>query len=156
MAQFQLSEDEYVRGSLAFVLKPRTGILLAIALIFFVLSEFFNGRSLIESIGVTLGSAVLLAVLVYLFARRRLRKIFREQASLTELINVTIDDQRLNYSWARGTYLLPWANVRSGRETRNFFILWESSAFGRMLPKRALSEEETAIVRKNIASKRRV
>src|SRR5258708_20051334 len=154
MASVHVSDDEYGRGSVALALKRRKGILLAIAFMFFVLFESFNGRSLIESIGVTFGGAVLLAVLVYFLARRRLRKIFSEQASLAELINVTIDDQQLSYSWARGTYIFPWANVRRGRETRNFFILWESSAFGRMLPKRALSAEETAVVRKNIASKR--
>ena len=156
MAQFQLSEDEYIRGSLAFVLKPRTVILLTIALIFFVLSEFFHGQSLIHSIGVTLGCAVLFGGLVYFLVRRRLKKIFHEQQSLQELINVTIDDQQLNYSWVRGSYVLPWENVRSGRETQNFFILWESSAFGRILPKRALSEEEKTIIRKNIASRRTI
>ena len=153
MATFQLSEDEYIRGSLAFVLKPRTAILLTMALIFFVLSEFFHGRSLMHSIGIILGGALLVGVSIYFLVRRRLKKIFREQQSLQELINVTINDQQLSYSWARGSYVLPWKNVRRGRETQNFFILWESSAFGRILPKRALSEEEKTMIRKNIASR---
>jgi hypothetical protein len=152
MATFQLSEDEFIRGSLAFVLRRRTAILLVIGLVLISLSQFFNGRSLLQSVAVTLIAALAGSALIYLLARRRLKKIFREQQSLGEVMNVTIDDQQLSYSWARGSYILPWANVRRGLETRNFFILYESSAYGRMLPKRALSEEEKAIVRKNIAS----
>ena len=70
-------------------------------------------------------------------------------------MNVTIDEEQLSYSWARGSYILPWANVRRGRETPNFFILFESSLSGRMLPKRALSSDELAIIRKHVASKPR-
>ena len=153
MAQFQLSEDEFVRGSLIVVWKLRTIAMFLIALALVIASLAFKGHSLFESvvypvigIGAVVGAS-------FLLARYRLKKTFRELPSLQATIDVTIDDQQLSYSWVRGNYILPWANVRRGRETKNFFILWESSAFARMLPKRVLSAEETAIIRKKIAKR---
>lgn len=154
MAQFQLSEDEFVRGSLVLAWKPRTIAMFVIALALIIASLAFKGHSLFESVVYPVIGIAALVGAAFLLSRYRLKKIFREQASLAELIHVTIDDEQLNYSWARGSFILPWANVRRGRETKSFFILWESSAFARILPKRVLSAEETAIIRKNIAARR--
>lgn len=117
------------------------------------LSLFSKGNALWKSIFLSFVPMVVIIVTVYFATRWRLKRVFHEQQSLREVIDVSIDDQQLSYSWARGTYILPWANVQRGKETRNFFILWESSAFARMLPKRVLSAEETATIRKNLASK---
>jgi hypothetical protein len=157
MAQFQLSENEFIRGSLAIPLhRPlRKWIIYLLAIGFFVTSLVFNGHSIIGAIGLCLGGLLLFVALIYLFASLRLKKVFREQQSLREVIDVTIDHQQLSYSWARGSYVLPWENVRRGLETKNFFILFESSAFARMLPKRVLSPEELGIIRSNIALKKR-
>ena len=154
MAQFQLSEDEFVRGSLVLAWKPRTIAMFVIALALIIASVAFKGHSVFESVVYPVIGIAALVGGAYLLSRYRLKKIYREQASLAEPINVTIDDQQLSYSWARGSFILPWANVRRGRETKNFFILWESSAFARMLPKRVLSAEETATIRENIAARR--
>jgi hypothetical protein len=155
MAQFQLSEKEFIRGSLAIPLRRplRQWILYVLALGLLTTLLVFKGHSVIGAIALCLGGLILLVAFIYLLATLRLKKIFREQQSLRELIDVTIDDQQLSYSWARGTYTLPWENVRRGLETRNFFILFESSFFARMLPKRALSQEETAIICVKTASK---
>jgi hypothetical protein len=155
MAQFQLSEKEFIRGSWAIPLRRplRQWILYVVALGLIVTSLIFQGYSVISAIALSLGGVILFFGLVYFLANLRLKKIFREQQSLRELIDVTIDDQQLSYSWARGTYTLPWENVRRGSETKNFFILFESSFFARMLPKRALSQEESAIIRAKTASK---
>jgi hypothetical protein len=150
MATFKLSQDEFVRGCLAITWKGRTIALFGVALAMMIMALAFRGHSLAESVGYSVGGLALLLTFVYLLTRYRLGKIYREQQSLQESIDVTIDDQQLSYSWVRGTYVLPWANVRRASETREFFILFESSAFGRMLPKRVLSPEETAIIRKHI------
>ena len=155
MATFQLTEDEFIRGSLTLALRPRSLVMLGIAVGLIASSLHFNGHPLTESVLFALVGAVLIVALFYFLARFRLKKIFREQQSLREVMNVTIDEEQLSYSWARGSYILPWANVRRGRETPNFFILFESSFYGRMLPKRALSPEELAIIRNKIASKPR-
>ena len=153
MAQFQLSESEFIRGSLAVPSRRpvRNWILYALAFGMVTSSLIFKGHSVIGAIAECLGGLILLVALIYLLATLRLKKIFREQQSLREVIDVAIDDQQLNYSWARGTYILPWKNVRRGIETKNFFILFESSAFARMIPKRVLSAEELAIIRSKIA-----
>jgi hypothetical protein len=153
MAQFQLAQEEFIRGSLTTAFRPRTIVLFLIAMLLIGSSLFFRGNALWESIFLSFVPMAVIIVTVYFATRWRLKRVFHEQQSLREVIDVSIDDQRLSYSWARGTYILPWANVQRGKETRNFFILWESSAFARMLPKRVLSAEETATIRKNIASK---
>jgi hypothetical protein len=155
MAKFQLSEDEFIRGSLALALRPRALVMLVIAFGLIISSLLFHGHELIESVLIALAGLILIVALFYFLARLRLKKIFREQQSLREEMNVTIDEEQLSYLWARGSYILPWANVRRGRETPNFVILFESSVSGRMLPKRALSPDELAIIRKQIASRPR-
>src|ERR1051326_1135501 len=99
MAQFQLSEDEFVRGSLIVVLKLRTIAMFLIALALVIASLAFKGHSLFESvvypvigIGAVVGAS-------FLLARYRLKKTFKEWPSLQETIDVTIDDQQLSYSW---------------------------------------------------------
>ena len=155
MATFQLSEDEFIAGSLALSWKRRTFIIFAIAFGLLVASLAFHGHTMVESIAYPFGGIVALLVFVYFLSRYRLKKIFRETASLQEVINVVIDDQQLDYSWARGSYVLPWSNVRRWKETRNFIILFESSFFGRLLPKRALSSDEIATIHRNVSSKPR-
>ena len=152
MAQFQLSEDEFVRGAMTITWKRRTLVLFAIAYLLIVMALAFRQHTIVESLVYPLLGIVSLLTLVYFLTRYRLRKAFRETASFQEMMNVAIDDQQLTYTWSRGTYILPWANIRRGMETRNFFFLFESSMFGRMLPKRALSAEEAAVIRQKLVS----
>jgi hypothetical protein len=121
-----------------------------IALGMMITAMAFRGHTMLASICYPLAGTVLLLVFVWFLVRLRLKRGFREQQSLRETINVAIDEKELNYSWSRGTYSLPWTNVRRGFETREFFILFESSMFGRMIPKRVLSPEEEAIIRGKI------
>ena len=157
MAQFQLSEKEFVRASLTISFRRwvRSLVLFAIAFGLIVASLLFRGKPPLEAIAFPLMGIVLVIVSLRLLSTWRLRKCFREQKSLQQVIDVTIDPQHLSYSSARGSYLLPWADVRRSLETKEFFVFFESSYLGRILPKRVLSQEETAIIRKQIASKPR-
>jgi hypothetical protein len=150
MATFQFTEDEFVRGSLALTWKRRTTVMFGIAFVLMIAAMAFRGHTMLASILYPLGGMALLVTFVYFLTRQRLKRVFREQQSLRESINVVIDENQLNYSWSRGTYVLPWTNVRRGFETREFFILFESSMFGRMIPKRVLSQEEEAVIRGKI------
>ena len=150
MATFQLTEDEFVRGSFALTWKRRTIVMFAIALVMMIAAIAFRGHTMLASILYPLAGTALLVVFVRVIARQRLKKVFREQQSLRETINVVIDENQLSYSWSRGTYVLPWTNVRRAFETRDFFILLESSMFGRMIPKRVLSQEKEAVIREKI------
>ena len=152
MAQFQLTENEFVRGSMAITWKRRTYIMFGIAYMMFVAALAFRHRTAMESLVYPLLGMVGLIVLVYFVVRYRLKKAFHETAVLHETMNVTIDNEQLSYTWSRGNFILPWANIRLGMETNPFFFLFESSMFGRILPKRALSAEETAIIRQKLVS----
>ena len=50
MATFQLSEDEFIRGSLALALRPRALVMLVIAFGLIISSLLFHGHELIESV----------------------------------------------------------------------------------------------------------
>ena len=152
MASFQLTEDEFIRGSLAITWKRRTIVMFAIAFGLMIAAMGFKGHTLLASIGYPLVGMAVLLLFVWFLVRARLKRAWREQQSLREMINVAIDDKELNYSWSRGTYSLPWTNIRRGFETREFFILFESSMFGRMIPKRVLSPEEEAVIREKMKS----
>src|SRR4051812_44009647 len=123
MASFQLTEDEFIRGSLAITWKRRTIVMFVIALGLMITAMAFRGHTVLASICYPLAGTAVLLVFVWFVVRLRLKRFFREQQSLRESINVAIDDKELNYSWSRGTYSLPWTNVRRGFGTREFFIL---------------------------------
>src|SRR4051812_20316364 len=130
MATFQFSENEFVAGSMKLSFKRRTLVMFAIAYGLLVTSLLFKGKPILEAVVFPLIGVSLLVAAVYWLSTWRIRKVFREQQSLREVINVTIDDERLSYSWVRGSYILPWNQVRRWIETPDFFILFESSAFG--------------------------
>src|SRR4051812_1376254 len=111
MAQFQLTENEFVRGSMAVTWKPRTLILFGIAYLLLVASLGFRQHNAIESFLYPLLGIVGLVGLVYLVFRYRLRKVFNEIAALHERMNVAIDEKQLSYTWSRGNYILPWASI---------------------------------------------
>src|SRR5438552_19014406 len=100
MAQFQLSESEFIRGSLAVPSRRplRNWILYVLAVVLVTSSLVSNGHSVIGAIAECFGGLILLVALIYLLATLRLKKIFREQQSLREVIDVAIDGQQLNYS----------------------------------------------------------
>ena len=158
MAQFQLSEKEFVKASLMLSLKRplRTFILLSIALALIAVSQVFGGRSPGNALAFFLIAIILFTGITYLLSVQRLKKAFREQATLQQPIDLTIDEQQLNYAWPRGTAVFLWSDIRRWKETSDFFLLFESDLFARILPKRALSESEVAIIRRKIESLPRI
>ena len=154
MAEFQLTEKEFVRASLRVAFKrPLRGLILcSLAFALFAYSQFAAGRSWQAAVfGFAIGAAVFPAIL-YFISARRLKKAFREQESFQLPVNLTLDEAQLHYSFPGGTYAMPWSAVRRWKETGEFILLFESDLFARILPKRALSNEETALVREKMAA----
>ena len=69
MASFQLSEDEFIRGSLALALRPRSLVMLGIAVGLIASSLFFDGHPLIESVLIALAGLGLSALIARQMAR---------------------------------------------------------------------------------------
>ena len=155
MAQFQLSEKEFVQACLRIRFRRRTIILFFVAMALMILS--LSGS---ESWAFTIivGGLVIgfVAGLTYFLSAFKLRKTYREQQSLQEVITVTINDEQLNYSWSRGNAVFLWSDIRRWKQTRDFFLLFESEMFARILPKRALSPEEIAVIRAKLSSLPRI
>lgn len=158
MAQFQLSEKEFVRASLSLSLRrpKRTLILLGIAIIMIALSQYFRSAPWIETVVYCVVAPTLFAGSFYLLLTRRLKKAFHEQRWFREPIELTIDEQQLKYSWPQGNAAFLWSDIRRWKETADFLFLFESDLYARILPKRALSEEEVAIIRAKTESLPRI
>src|SRR5690242_17978424 len=99
MASFQLTEDEFIRGSLAITWKHRTIVMFVIAFGMMIAAMAFRGHTLLASICYPLAGMAVLFVFVWFLVRARLKRAWREQGSLREMITVVIDDKELNYSW---------------------------------------------------------
>lgn len=151
MAQFQFTEAEFVRAT--FILSRRRlawmSILAVVAFGLIAVSLALKPEhSLGEAIVICgAGCAILLAFLFF-GVRSRAKKIFREQPILQAPLTVTIDEEQLAYTWERGSYFLPWAKVKTRAETPEFFFVYESPSSARIIPRRALSDAETAIIRR--------
>jgi hypothetical protein len=158
MATFQFSENEYVRACHAMARRHlwRSAILMFIAVSLIAGSYAVKGKN-IESwaVGIICG-LLFFFILARVIMARRIKRAFREQESLRQEITVVFDDEQLAYSWSRGSFVLPWADVRRWKETKDFFLLYESSLFAKILPKRSLSEDEVAIIRRKAESLKKV
>lgn len=154
MAEFQLSENDFVQANLLVVRKRLrfSGPLLALALALIGASRVMRGDSWVVSLLVWLAIVFALLVSGWLLITYRLKKAYREHTSLHQSFGVTFDEQDIKYSWARGNMSVPWSGIRRYIENEEYFLLFESTMTARVLPKRALSEEETLLIKRKVAS----
>jgi YcxB-like protein len=107
-----------------------------------------------ESPGVVLMYAlegfVLICIVIGFTIWRQATRSYRQNPVFQSELNVVIDDQQISYTWARGSHATPWANISRAIETPEFFFLFETPISVRILPKRALSADETALIRQKI------
>jgi hypothetical protein len=150
MARFELSELEFVRACLQLALRrPKQLIALAfVGCAILVSWQVMNGhRWHLTLVLCVLGTALLGAVM-YSLTVSRLRDAYREQESLRLPIDVTIDDAGLTYASPDGEVIVHWSDLAGWKETDESFLLFERDMFARILPKRALSEAEFALLRR--------
>lgn len=154
MAQFQFTEKEYMRAAFAISRRRllRTLIIFLLAFALILASLILSGHPSRETLGLGLIGFLLILAFFAFAVWWQLRRAYLGQPVLQALLRVTIDDRQLSYVWERGSYNLPWSGVRRAVETPEFMFLYESPISTRILPKRALSEEEIALIRRKVES----
>src|SRR6476646_2479729 len=102
MAEFQLSEKDYLRASWL-ISRRRLGrilLLAPVAIALIVISQSVHGESWVRSLLFCLVIIVAVAAMIFFLTTRRLKRAYREQESMRQRFTVTINNEELVYSWA--------------------------------------------------------
>src|SRR5690242_20481307 len=112
MAIFQFSEEEYRRALLRVSRRRiiRSFCLFIVAIALIAASFLFRGDSPGVVLIYSLEGFVLLCVVIGFRVWRQAANYYRQQPAVQSVLNVSIDDQQLSYTWARGSYIMPWTN----------------------------------------------
>lgn len=134
----------------------RLGALLFIVFSCIAISNASSSTSLLADVLLYFAGFIIALLLIFHLSRRRLRKVFDDQASFKERIEATIGDNEIHYSHETGSHNLPWDRIRKWSENKRFIYLYESDLFARIIPKRAISPEEDQIIRKHTVNVRKI
>ncbi len=151
MAQFQFEEKEFVRACMALRKKRMiiSCLLLILALGLFGTSRMLNAipEEKLNAFLPFLAGMIAVPLFSIFVNRWQIRKSFRQSEAAQEHMELTFDEEAVHYSHETGEHKLPWVRVKKWQETPDFFLLYESDSFARILPRRALSDEEESILR---------
>lgn len=89
---------------------------------------------------------------IYLVVRRGIRRQWRENQLLHETVDVAWSGHGYKVVGENVRSDMPWSYYRGWRETRNLFLLYFSPVNYQILPKRYLSAEQEADLRRNLAA----
>jgi YcxB-like protein len=87
------------------------------------------------------------------YAKARLRPVFRKAKNLQGEKTVELDEEQFKMSGADGESRVFWHAFSGYLETDNLFILTGDSGLAHLLPKRALSASDLVAVRRLLAEK---
>lgn len=158
MAKFQVTPEEHAAAltSLARFQFWLRRLLLAV-LIFGYLAYSICTIGFQWSVAIICVAGFILASLAnYLLSRRRMKRSFLQHTAAKEEIELTFDEVGLHYKTPSAQFVLKWVDVRKWRETKQFIFLYESDAFARYIPLRALEDTEAAMIRERMASTKKV
>ncbi|MEM7015612.1 MAG: YcxB family protein [Verrucomicrobiota bacterium] len=157
MPSFQITPEEHAAASTSlarFHFWLRRGILAFI--IFGYLAYSISIYGFLWNVAIICVVGFILACLAnYFISQRRMKKNFLQHAAAKEQIELEFDDEGLNYKTDSAQFVLKWENVRKWRESNQFFFLFESNAFARYIPLRALNDSEAALIREKLAATKR-
>jgi hypothetical protein len=153
MATFQFTREEYIAASFGLA-KKRT--IRFIALVLFLIAAVATFR-VISNNNLLAAAPYLFALLIIvptilIVSKHRLGKTYDDQSSLRETFTADIGEEGVRYSHTNGTRLLRWEQIKKWSEDSRFIYLFESDLYARILPKRALSEEESGFLRSKLVS----
>lgn len=162
-ARFTLTADDMVAAAKLFsrqhLMRPRT--LVSFLIIYVLIAMVFSSIGGAENIEALLGRmpfSLLLALIPFLLMGIVIgislplgaRRVFIQQKTLHGEVNLEWDDARLVISSAHGQAVLPWTHFSKWIENTHLFMAFESDRLYRILPKRALTEEQIADLRHNL------
>lgn len=156
MATFRFTRDEYIAASMGLAKKRVRRFLIVISLLILAVAtvRVASNNNLIAAAPYLFALLVIIPTILVV-SKHRLGKTFDDQSSLRETFTAGIDDTGIRYSHASGTRLLHWDQIKKWSEDPRFLYLFESDLHARILPKRALSPEESAFLRTRLSSIRK-
>lgn len=152
MATFQFTREEYIAASFGLAKRRTIRFIVLVSILITAVATF----RVISNNNVLAASPYLFALIVIvptilIVSKHRLGKTYDDQSSLREIFTADIGEEGVRYSHANGTRLLRWEQIRKWSEDARFIYLFESDLYARILPKRALSGEESAFLRTQLA-----
>lgn len=153
MATFQFTREEYVAASMGLAKKRMMRFIILVALLIIAVATFrvISNNNLLAAAPYLVALLIMIPTVIGV-SKHRLAKTFDVQASLREAFTVEINAEGIRYTHSTGSKFLGWDRIRKWSEDRRFIYLFESDLYARILPKRALSAEEDALVRSHISA----
>jgi hypothetical protein len=152
MASFQWAEEEYVAAAIGShhrryikfaILGPVMFALIACSLF---LQKYGWPSVLIGGI-----AGIVFTTLFFFQIRKFLRKAFRQHSIMRETFHLALTEEGIDHVHDSGKFFYKWDQTRYWREDPRFLYLFESDVTVRMIPKRALSQEEERLLRSQMA-----
>lgn len=152
MATFQFTREEYVAASMGLAKKRMIRFILFLTLVVAAIATFriISNNNVLAATPYAVALLIMIPVVIAV-SKHRLGKTFDDQASLRETFTADISEKGILYTHSNGSRMLGWDNIRKWGEDRRFLYFFESDLYARILPKRALSEEENQVIRSRLA-----
>ena len=152
MATFQFTREEYVSASMGLAKKRMIRFILFLTLVVAAIATFriISNNNVLAAAPYVVALLIMVPVVIAV-SKHRLGKTFDDQASLRETFTADISEKGILYTHSNGSRMLGWDSIRKWGEDRRFLYFFESDLYARILPKRALSEEENQLIRSRLA-----
>lgn len=154
MATFQFTRDEYIAASMGLAKKRVRRFMIIITLLIAAVAGFrvYLADNAVAAAPYLAALAVIIPTIL-IVSKHRLGKAYDDQSSLRENFTADIREDGVLYSHTNGSRLLHWDQIRKWSEDARFLYLFESDLYARILPKRALSAEESSFLRSRLVAK---
>ena len=91
-----------------------------------------------------------LLVCVPVIQRRRIRRIYTQQKSLQEAINLDIGEDALTWTAPSGSARIAWGNLYRWKGNDRLTVVYESQAIMRIIPHDSLSPDELGLLKRKL------
>lgn len=152
MATFQFTREEYIAASFGLAKKRTIRFIILVLVLIAAIATFrvISNNNLLAA-APYLFALVVIVPTILIVSKHRLGKTYDDQSSLRETFTADIGQEGVRYSHTNGTRLLRWEQIKKWSEDSRFIYLFESDLYARILPKRALSAEESDFLRTRLA-----
>jgi len=150
MTTFTLSEADYIKACFRLA---RTSLIVR----FFIITVIFGFAILSESsFGMAdyIGSGIVILLIAtflpYLFWKRKIKKLYRAEVALQLPATLIISENSYKLENDRNSSLTYWSDIKKYIETSDFYLLFTSKQFARIIPKQVLSREDRSLLTKHL------
>ena len=158
MAEYELTRSQYLEASWFMQRRYRLVVaslgLLVAAMIAIYLR--LNGASLaVSAFGALTSFAVVFGLRIWL-SRRRILRIYDDHLAGRGNIELSFDDGGIEVSFSEGRATMKWESMRYWAESPNFILLYQGKDFAQILPKAALDQAETSLLREKASTIKKI